>query len=383
MRGIGGGGFSMLATQKVVSADSHIFEPANLWEERIDRAYRDRAPRIIANHKGEEGSFFVAEGIKPRRIAGISALNVKPENLPAFNKAGVEDLRRGGWDPVERIKDQDTDGLSAEVIYATYAMYLFGVSDAKLQQACFRAYNDWIAEYCRHEPKRLIGLALISLLDVDTAVAELKRVSKLGLKGVMISVVQPDGVELSQARFDPFWASAAELELPVSLHILTDSRQGPKRFDSADFGAGFYMAIPHEMQLTLTDIIVRGVLERHPRLRLVLAEGDIGWLAHFLERIDRAHTRYAHQNKIFLDMPPSAYFHRQVYATFINDRVGVVNREFAGVDNLMWSSDYPHTDSCWPDSLKAIARDFAGVPDAHLDKMVLKNVTRLYRFELG
>jgi len=373
----------MLQTQKVISADSHVFEPATLWEERLDKSLRDRAPRIVVNYGGQEGSFFVAEGITPYRISKIAALAIKPEDLPAFNNAGVRDLRRGGWDPVERLKDQDTDGLSAEVIYATYAMYLFGLSDPELQEACFRVYNDWLAEYCNHAPHRLIGLALISLVNVDNAVAELERCAKLGLKGAMISVVQPEGVELSHSRFDPFWSTAAELGLPISMHILSTSRKGMKRFDSNEFGAGFYMAIPHEMQLTLADIIVRGVLERHPRLKLVLAEGDIGWIPHFLERLDRAHTRYTHLNKIYLDMAPSAYFRRQVYATYINERIGVVNREFIGVDNLMWSSDYPHTDSTWPESRKVIAQDFAGVPAEHVDKMAHQNVARLYNLNIS
>ena len=364
--------------QKVVSADSHIFEPGDLWEQRIEKPFRDRAPRMIRNHEGKEGTFLVAEGLAPYSIGVIAALNKKPEELAEFNKASVDQLRVGGWDPAERLKDQETDGLSAEVIYATYAMFLFALSDGDLQEACFRTYNDWLAEYCGYAPDRLAGLGLVSVYNVDQAIAELQRCAKLGMKGAMISVVPAKGYELSDRQFDPFWSAAEDLGLPISLHILTSSRLGTPRFERAKFGAGFYMTIPHEIQLALTDIICHGVLERHPQMKLVLAEGDIGWIGHFLERIDRAYHRFSHQNKMFLEMLPSEYFRRQVYATFIHDRVGVASREFIGVDNIMWSSDYPHTDSTWPHSRKVIEEEFVGVPDAEMEKILVSNAVNLY-----
>jgi predicted TIM-barrel fold metal-dependent hydrolase len=373
----------MFDTQIVISADSHVFEPPTLWIEGLDKQFRDRAPEFVDGHDGKEGTYLRAEGIRPYRIGGISALNVKPEDLPDFNRAGWLDLRSGGWDPAERIKDQDIDGVSAEIVYSTFAMYLFAMPDQALQHACFQAYNTWLADYCSYAPSRIMGLAMISLGDLDAATAELERCANLGLKGAMVTLSLPNGEELSNLRFDRFWAAAAAHRMPISFHILTGSRKSTPRFTSDVFGAGFYMAIPHEMQLTLTDIIVRGVLQRHPELKLVLAEGDIGWLGHFLERLDRAHKRYTHLNQIYLDLTPSEYFRRQVYATFINDRAGVVSRDLIGVENLMWSSDYPHTDSCWPESRKVIAHDFAGVPAEHVDLMVSKNVARLYDFELG
>ena len=155
------------------------------------------------------------------------------------------------------------------------------------------------------------------------------------------------------------------------------------RFGYGDFGAGVYIATPHEIQLTLADLICRGVLERHLRLRLVSAEADTGWLAHFLVRLDRGQKRYAHLNNLPLNMTPSEYFKRQVFATFINDPIGVATREFVGADNLMWSSDYPHTDSSWPHSMDVIEKDFQGVPDGDRKKMTCLNAVKSYGLDIG
>lgn len=370
---------------KIVSADSHVLEPPDLWVTRIDNEFREKAPRFITNHNGEEGTFFVAEGIAPKRIASIAAVNMKQEDLPSFNNAGHADMRAGGWDPVERLKDQDEDGVAAEVIYATYAMYLFAITDARFLEACFKAYNDWLADYCSHAPKRIVGLGLISLYNVDWAIGELQRCTKLGLKGAMVPCVPPEGTELSNAVYDPFWRAAEELGMPISLHILTSNRGNlsTPRFGYGDFGAGVYIATPQELQLTLADLICRGVLERHPHLRLVSAEADTGWLAHFLVRLDRGQKRYAHLNNLHLKMAPSEYFKRQVFATFINDPIGVATREFVGVENLMWSSDYPHTDSSWPHSRDVIEQDFQGVSHGDREKMTFHNAVNLYGLDVG
>lgn len=246
-------------------------------------------------------------------------------------------------------------------------------------ETCFKAYNDWLAEFCSHAPKRILGLGLISLYNVDWAVkGNCNAAPKLGLKGAMIPCVPPEGSELSDGIYDPFWSAAEDLGL------LTSNRTNlaTPRFGYGDFGAGVYIATPHELQLSLADLICRGVLERHPKLKLVSAEADTGWLAHFLVRLDRGQKRYAYLNNLPLKMAPSEYFKRQVYATFINDPIGVATREFVGTDNLMWSSYYPHTDSSWPHSRDVIEKYFQGVPDEEREKMTFGNVVNLYGLDV-
>jgi hypothetical protein len=212
-----------MADFKLISDDSHVNEPGDLWTERIDAAFRDRAPRIVDGIPGRPpGSYLVLEGVPPIHVTQGLGAGKKPEELEKFFETTTyKDARRGGWDPVERIKDQELDGVEAEVIYTTLGFRQFWLKDGALQRACFRAYNDWLAEYCSYEPRRLAGLAMMSLYDVDEAVTELRRCRKIGLRGAMIWASPPEDRPYSDGLYDPFWAEAQELRMPLSLHSIT------------------------------------------------------------------------------------------------------------------------------------------------------------------
>ncbi|MBI4081652.1 MAG: amidohydrolase [Candidatus Lambdaproteobacteria bacterium] len=372
-----------MAGNIIISADSHIFEPVKLWETRMDKKFRDRAPRFVPNYQGKPGTWFVAEGAMLRAVGSIAAVGMDKAELAKFAGAHHQDLRPGGWDPVERLKDQAIDGVSAEVLYPTYAMGLYAMPDAELQEAAFEAYNGWLLEYCNHAPEQLAGLALISIHNVDRAIEAMQRWRKRGLRGSMIAFVPPEGLEFSQPHYDPLWSAVVDLGMPVHLHTLTAMRKPVSRFSRDTYGSAAYAQSPLDMQLTLADLLCSGMLDRHPRLRFVMAEADIGWIPHLLARLDRGHERYARQHNIPARHTPSEYFHRQVSATFIKDRVGVFCREFIGVDNLMWSSDYPHTDSTWPRSHESLDIDFAGVSPSDRLKMTCTNAARLYGFHVN
>jgi predicted TIM-barrel fold metal-dependent hydrolase len=367
----------------IISADSHVFEPVDLWEKRLDRKFRENGPRFVADYQGKAGAWFVCEGIEPRAIASIAAAGVAKEDLVKFTGVQHKDLRPGGYDPIERLKDQDIDGVSAEVLYATYAMQLYQVQDAALQEASFNAYNEWLSEMCSQAPDRLVGLALISVYDVERAVKELERWTKRGLRGAMIACVPPEGSEYSEPLYEPFWAAAEDLGVPISIHTLTTNRPTTYRFSREKRGAARYPENPMEVMLTLGEMLTSPLFDRHPRLKVVLAEADTGWLPWLLARADRGHERYAKQNGIHTELKPSEYFHRNVSASFIVDRVGVYNRALIGVENLMWSSDYPHTDSTWPRSRESIEDHFAGVSDADRVQMTYTNAAKLYGFKIG
>ena len=155
-----------MSSYTVISADSHMIEPPNLWTERLDKKYRDQAPHVEEN---EKGSFFVAPGIKPSRVSlGFAAGRSGKELEEYFKKGSFAAARPSGWDPVERIKDQDVDGVGAEVLYTTFGMPLFRLPDADLQRACFKVYNDWVAEFCSHNRTRFHAVGLVSLEDLDS-----------------------------------------------------------------------------------------------------------------------------------------------------------------------------------------------------------------------
>lgn len=360
--------------ERIFSADSHVIEPADVWTARMDRRFGDRAPRVVKRAGDREGDFFVAEGLRPFPVAGFAVAGVDPKQFGAAMAAGYPGVRPSAWDPVERIKDQERDGVVGEVLYPSLGMRLFQLEDGELRAASFRAYNDWLADYCAHSPSRLAGVAMISLDEPGAGIAELEHAAQKGLRGAMIWGAAPTEKPYSDRSYDPFWAAAQDHSVPISLHILTE-RRGGSDFHSVMKG---YPALHHSVERSLTELIFGGVLERYPRLKIVSVENDIGWIAHFLQRMDHAFDKYRYLERDAIPNPPSFYFRRQIHATFQDDRVGVITRAFVGVGSLMWASDFPHSDSTWPNSREVIARDFEGVPDGETRMMVADNAAALY-----
>ncbi len=168
---------------------------------------------------------------------------------------------------------------------------LFGIQDKALQEACFRAYNDWLAEFVSYDPSRFVGLGLICLMDVPDGVKELQRCAKKGLKGAMIWASPPEDHDHGDPIYDPFWAAAQDLNMPLSLHILTGRAQ-ESRGDPRSTRIARYMSLPHEVQRAISTMISCGVLERFPGLKIVSSENDIGWVPHFLARLDHAFKKF-------------------------------------------------------------------------------------------
>jgi len=376
-------------TQPLISADSHVLEPVDLWPARIEKRYRERAPHVIQQEDGRD--LFVCEEIKPFPVSGLAVAGVDPKEYGKRMFTGYAGIRSSGWDPVERLRDQERDGVIAEVLYPSLGMPLYGLSDGGFRAACFRAYNDWLAEFCSHSPGRFAGIALVPMDEVDAAVAELQRCARLGLRGAMIWGVPPEERRYDHESWNPLWACAQDLGLPLSLHILTGARgMGVTRSVMWD-----YPFLPHALERTIGDLIFGGVLARYPRLRFVSAENDIGWIGHFLQRMDHSWDKYKYLEAAGTERmgplegapvskdgpisePPSFYFRRQISATFQEDPIGVRTRHDIGVSNLMWASDFPHSDSTWPNSRDVVERDFAGVPEEERRAIVGGNCAKLY-----
>ena len=375
-----------MAGHGVVSADSHVTEPADLWQERLDRRYRDRAPHVVENPGAGPRWLFLAEGTAAVPVAGGFAAGRSGEALKEIFGKGYEEARPSGWDPVARIADQELDGIDAELLYPSLGMTLFGMPDGALQRACFDAYNGWLAEYCRHDPRRLYGAGLVSLEDVDAAVEDLARIAKQGMRGAMIWGAPPPDRPYGDRRYDPFWAAAADLGLPVSLHIIagrgrSSGRVGEVTGTSSSDPGVWYMTVLHEVQESLAQLVFGGVFARFPKLRIVSAENDVGWLPHFLYRMDHVYEKFHAMWADPLPLRPSEYARRQLFATFQDDPVGPATHALFGAENYMWASDFPHSDSTFPESRAWIAKNFAGVPEAVRRRIVCENAVGLYRME--
>ena len=367
-----------MAAYRLISADSHFVEPPTMWAERMDKKFRDRAPRTVTGLNGREGEWLVCENITPMPVAGFFGAGVPSQDLPEHNKKGFDQAPKSVWDPAYRIADQDRDGVQAEVIYTSMGMPLFGLDDADLRLACFRAFNEWAAEYCSYDLKRLIPLGLITLEDIPSAVAELQRIAKQGMRGAMIWAEPPDERPYSHPDYEPFWAAAQDLNLPLSLHILT-ARGGTGANQAA--GRNFLLSLAnlhHQIERTISVLVFGGVLEKFPRLKIVSAENDVGWMAYFMYRLDTVQHRLGAVGGLQLPMRASEYIKRQVYATFIADPVFVDSLHRYGPDNIMWSSDYPHTAATFPRSQEIVAKRFGQLPEEQRQKIVHDTAARVY-----
>jgi len=363
-------------TTDIISADSHFVEPPEMWRERIDPAYRDRAPRIVNEIDGQKGAFLVCEGLVPASGGGYFAAGTAPEDLPDVLARGYDAVPVHVRDPAARVAEQRKDGVLAEVLYSSYGMQLFHLEDAGLRDACFRAFNDWAADYCHEDPSRLVGIGLVALDDIAGATAELRRIAGKGLRGAMIWAEPPVERPYSHPDYEPFWAAAQELDMKLSLHSLTSRRK------DSDPGKGDMLfravILYQEVARTISDLILHGVCEKFPSLTVVSAENEIAWLPFHLWRMDQLHEKLHTMSDVKLSMKPSEYFNRQIYATFIEDPMFANTTSTMGVDNIMWSSDFPHLASTFPNSHDFIAKNLNGLSAVDRRKVVHDNVVRLY-----
>jgi predicted TIM-barrel fold metal-dependent hydrolase len=368
-----------MTVQQVISADSHMTEPGDLWVERLDRKYRDNAPRVIKNEKSSGAPYqFVGPGIHPLTVAGVFAAGRSGNELREHMKHGYEAARPSGWDPAERLKDQNLDGVVAEVLYSSLGIVLLDMKDVELQQACLRVYNDWLAEFCAHDPKRLIGIGLYTLKALPD-ISEIERCAKLGLKGMLILASDTIDLPYSDERFDPLWRVCAEANLPISLHkpLVSGMPLTPAMPTMADL----QIHVIHVVEQCITRMVYGGVFERFPNLKVVSAENDVGWIPNWVHRLDHVHAKITSAKR--LPLKPSEYVRRNMWATFQDDPLGPATWKFFGESNYMWASDFPHADSTFPNSLKVIEENFAGVPVEVTQNIVFENARRLYNISLA
>jgi predicted TIM-barrel fold metal-dependent hydrolase len=367
------------------SCDSHVVEPPVVFE-GLEARFGSRAPRIVKNPPGKQGT-YVAFGdtlmnVGRLGIAGNRLDNPKTHELMA---RGYEGLNPGVHDPAARLKEQEVDGISGEVMYPSINMAAFAYPERDVVHAVFQRHNDWIRDYASHAPERLVGIACLPLPDVDAAIQELRRVAQLGIRGGAIPCTAPPDKPYHHPDYEPFWAAAAEVGLPLSMHIFCGSTPDmglPAHWGGPGSSIIGYTMTHGGMVATMAQLICGGVAARYPALRFICGEFETGWLAHVLQRLDHATYRARHEASPDLTMPPSAYFRRQFYATFEDDVAGILTRHLIGVDNLIWGNDYPHHDSIWPHSMAVLERILAGVPEDEKEKMTSTNVLQLYGIAL-
>ncbi|MCH8089225.1 MAG: amidohydrolase [Chloroflexi bacterium] len=369
----------------IISADSHCNEPAEIYQ-RLPEEYRARAP-----HEGliDGKRYLIYEGQRPSPMEAPHPLT--EDDMRRYWRDGEElgrvQHRAGGTHIPTRLADQEVDGVTAEVVYPQAIFKLFSSPDPGYQLALARLYNDWHHEIFGGYPDKFVVSAQIPMIDINDGIAEARRAAKLGYRSFSLPVIMPM-LPYNMPDYEPFWTAVEDLGVPVAFHVFTGgpgaepATQEPYEIRNGVDQLGQVLGMTAAMY-PMVQLIASGACQRHPGLKFVLAEAGIGWLPWLLVQMDDNHHRRHMWEVPQLELLPSEYFKRQGYSTFADDIVGIMTREFTGVDSLMWGSDYPHDEGTFPHSQEVIERTFKDVSEEDKRKIVCGNAARLYGFRLN
>lgn len=358
---------------RLVSADSHVNEPPDLWTSRVPEKFRDRAPRI--EHL-EQGDAWILEGVDDPISFGLNACaGLPPDEVREWVR--FEELRPGGYDPAERLREMDIDGVDAEVLYPTprLAQAVIANTDTDFHVACVRAYNDWLAAYAGHDAARFAGLAMLPNRGADHAVAEIERMwGQPGIGGFMMGCY-PNGTLEVLPEDDAVWAALVERGASLNIHVSLNEAM-PKAHRSPLPGYGRFFDAPGR----IVQLMFAGVFDRYPDLNLVIAEVDCGWVPYFKEQLDNNFLQLRGSRDFTIEHLPSEYVARNVHFAYINDPVGVDLLDRIGIDQVLWSSDYPHISADWPRSWRSIGTSLSSLTVSDRHQLLAGNADRLYSF---
>jgi predicted TIM-barrel fold metal-dependent hydrolase len=340
-----------------------------MWADYLAPEFRDRAP--VVEHT-DDGDIEVFEGAQRPIIALAATAGRRPEEY-TMTVRRFDELRPGGWEPGPRVEDQDVDGVDAEVLFGNAAGAPLQSQDPRLTRAGYTAYNHWLADFCSYAPKRLVGLAYIPCDEPSDAIAEVHDAAAHGLRGAVLPHTPGSG-HWAADEWAPLWQAIVELGWPAHFHV------GPRPAVPAgreSFINGL-VASKFQMPLSLGALVLSGVLAAYPELKLVSVEGQIGWIPFWKYYLDHVYEKHRWHQNVHLDELPSAYVDRQIWFTFMEDPPGIDAREACGVDRIMWSNDYPHSETTWPHSQKIIGDIFERVPADEVRRIVRDNCIELY-----
>ncbi|MCE2463799.1 MAG: amidohydrolase family protein [Dehalococcoidia bacterium] len=377
-----------MAGYRIISADSHVVEPDDLWLNRIEPEFKDRVPRVVRTETG--GDFWFIGDDRFLSLAFAGAQTGKrfedPTNM-SFDEP-FENVRPGGYDPDEHVKDMDIDGVDIGIVYPSLGLVLYRIPDSELLSALFRTYNDWVGDFCSANPKRIKGIAMLNVDNVQVGVKELERCAKKGFVGAMITSYPIESKRYYLPEYEPLWAAASDLEMPLSLHAATN-RGGsgiaapvPGEHDGGR--AASQCNFDHFGRVNVTDLIFNGVFERYPKLQIGCVEQQVSWAPHLVDRMDYNYKQRSGgmTGKRFKnDMLPSDFFRQNVFIGFQEDALGVQLRDYIGVETLQWGSDYPHEESTFPRSRETLEEILAGCTEEEKALIAGGNAARINRLD--
>jgi uncharacterized protein len=348
-------------TTRLISADSHVKLTATALRDRLPQSVRDQFDAGMQAHAAFE------DELRGGRTLSIDDFDMEAARDPGYS------------DPTARLVAMDRDGVEAEVLYSELSAFrMFGLmgDDWKVVS---RVFTDALVEFASHDPKRLILSYQVPIIDIDYAVAEVERLAGLGARSVHIPN-HPSEVGLPDyhdERYDPLWSILQETDISISHHLgIRHSLYDVFRRDPTSQRAIFTSLPSLALSEVLAWWILTGTLERFPRLKIVFVEPSLYWVAGFLAQLDRKVA--GAYDLSGLTLKPSEYFHRQMACTFMDDEVGLGMRHLIGVENILWSTDFPHPATTWPNSQMIVDRQFADIPGAERDLICSENAARIY-----
>jgi len=363
----------------LISADCHVNEPSKLWWERIDAKFRNRLPHIEIDDKGVK--WTVVEGYQRSRVRPVSKDDAPP---------GGEDRLRGnaGRDPLDRIRDHVRDGIDAEIVFPNKGLAMFATQDPEFGAEQCRVWNDWAWEIYGPYNDFMSPMAAIFTADLDLAIAEIKRVAKIGFRGLTLPCKPVWGAHDARHAnynlpiFDPMWALIQDCDLPATFHVSTGRDPRAARKD----GGAVLNYVSHSLAPTIEPVAhmcASGVIERFPKLRFAAIESGIGWVPWALTAMDEAYRKHHLWAFPKLKHLPSEYFRSNGAASFQEDPAGLALAErFDLVDNFMWANDYPHAEGTWPHSAEAIEREMGQLKEVQRAKILGLNAARIFKFDV-
>jgi predicted TIM-barrel fold metal-dependent hydrolase len=369
----------------VIDADGHILEPPDLWQKYIEPRYREPCPRLIIDAEGNE-SFRVDErftfGLRfskkgPATLGGLGSIGSREGSVS--KRIPYIEGRKGGFDPHARIPDMDREGIDAAFLYPSLGLFLGGMKDPELAAASCRAYNRWLADYCKPYPERLFGAAMLPMQSsVEQIVDEVRFArNELGFRTGFVRPNPYNGRTLHDPAYYPLWQEAQELDFAIGVHGGSESAQETLAMDRFKRGGAVRHVVAHtfEMMAASTSFIMCGVCDKFPRLRVAFLEAGGGWMAGWLDRMDR-HFDDLGMNDTGLTTRPSEIYRRQCFTSFepVEGSLKLL-ADYLGPETILWATDYPHLDGFWG-AAKMIKK--MGLPPETLAAVLAGGAKRFY-----
>ena len=364
---------------KLISADSHVVEPFDIWEKAIGHKYGDRTPRIIHEYRGIKGEYFY-HGAKDEDIFSMRVEEAEKE-------AEERGLKECGYDPAVRVRFMKQANIKAEVLNTTLTLPLFRNPDYELVHACAQVFNDFLAEFVSYDPKRLIGTSVIPLDDVDWAVSELKRTVTKGLTSAMINCQAPEGrPPFRDSIYDPFWAAAQDANVPLTLHfrtgnkgIINEAVVPTLSEEERGEGPGMFVDIFNEIQVVLAnDFIFGRILDRFPRLIIICSEFEMAWVPSFMARLEQMMQFGPGMYLPKLQMRASEYMQTRIWHGLIDDPFAQFTIPLVGADQVLWGSDFPHVRSISFEAEGTVKKLLETLPFEAQEKVVGGNAAKVF-----